>query len=97
MPFSKPAMITKALVGVALCFATAPAAYANACQAGSNCVFPVTDAPPPPPVAAPVAFVEERGGLGILPIIAGLALAALVAYLLLDGDDDEDEEVPVSP
>lgn len=94
MPFSKPVpIIAKALVSVAICFASAPA-YANACQPGGNCVLPVRETPPAA-VAEPVEFVEEGGGLGILPIIGAIALAALVAYLLLDDDDDEDE--PVSP
>jgi hypothetical protein len=81
-------VITKALVSVALCVGTAPA-YANAaCQAGQNCVLPITE--PPPVVAEPVAVVEEGGGLGIWPILIGVAALALVAWLVLD-DDDEPE------
>jgi hypothetical protein len=89
MPFSRPVpTIAKALVSVAICFASAPA-YANAACQGSNCVFPVRDAPPPP-VAEPVAFVEEEGGFGLLPILAVVAAVALLAFLLIDDDDEED-------
>ena len=89
MLFSRPVpVITKALVSVAICFASAPA-YATACQ-GSNCVLPVRDAPPPPAPSEPVAFVEEDGGFGLLPILAVIAGVALLAFLLIDDDDEED-------
>lgn len=96
MLFSKPALITKALVGAAICFTSVPAAAA-ACQPGeAGCVLPVLDAPPaalPAATSAPLLADEPR--LGLLPILAGLALAGLVLFLLLDDDDDED--APVSP
>lgn len=89
MLFSRPVpTIAKALVSVAICFASAPAYASAACQ-GSNCVLPVRDAPPPPAVAEPVAFVEEEGGFGLLPILAVVAAVALLAFLLIDDDDEE--------
>lgn len=98
MSLSKPVpTLTKALVSVALCFATTPAYATAACQ-GQGCVLPVTDAPPPPVVTDPgPAFVEEGGGIGLLPILLGLAAVALAAYLLIDDDDEEEEELPISP
>jgi hypothetical protein len=83
----------------------AGAATISAAQApAAGCVLPVVDLPPPAPIApAPTpAFVPaaERGGIGILPILAGLAvIAGIAALLLLNGDDDDndDNEVPVSP
>lgn len=97
MPFSKPLpIVTKALVSVAICLASSAPAYANAACQGGNCVLPVRDAPPPPPVAEPVAIVDEGGGLGILPILGLVALAAIVALLVLDNDNDDEDE-PVSP
>ena len=95
MEFKRPVpILTKALVSVALCFATAPA-YANAaCQPGQNCVLPVVEAPVVPPPAE-VAVVEETKDWGIWPILLAAAAVAILALLLLDGDDDEEE--PISP
>ncbi len=95
MLFSRPgSIISKALVSVALCFASAPA-YANAACQGGNCVIPIREAAPAPPVVAEsVEMVDEGGGLGILPIIALVAAAALVIWLLVDDDDDEESESP---
>ncbi len=87
-------ILTKALVSVALCFATAPAAYANAaCQPGQGCVLPVveTAAVAPP---AEVAVVEDTKEWGIWPILLAAAAVAIIALLLLSGDDDDE---PVSP
>ena len=95
MEFKRPVpILTKALVSVALCFATAPAAYANAaCQPGQGCVLPVAEAPAVPPPAE-VAVVEETKGWGVWPILLAAAAVAVIALLLLDGDDDDE---PVSP
>ena len=37
------------------------------------------------------------GGIGILPIVAGLAAIAIVAVLLLNDDDDGRIDLPISP
>ena len=96
MLFSTPIkMASKALVGVALMVSTTSAYAASsaaACQPGqAGCVLPVTDpaAVPPPPVDAAPMVETTGGGIGILPILAGLALIGLAAILLLDDDDDE--------
>ena len=93
--------LTKVLVSVALVTAATTPAYAGAaaCQAGQpGCVLPVAEpAPPPPPAEAPppVAVVEEEAkGIGVWPIILGIAALAGLAFLLLDDDDDEDEVSP---
>ncbi len=95
MEFKRPVpILTKALVSVALCFATAPAAYANAaCQPGQGCVLPVveTAAVAPP---AEVAVVEDTKEWGIWPILLAAAAVAIIALLLLSGDDDDE---PISP
>lgn len=94
--------VTKVLVSVALLTASSTPAFAGAaaCQAGQpGCVLPVAEpAPPPPPPAEappPVAVVEqETKGIGVWPIILGIAALAGLAFLLLDDDDDEDEVSP---
>jgi len=100
MLFKPTALMTKAVVAVALCMSSTSVSAA-ACQPGAaGCVLPVADAPPPPPppeavgpVVGPV--VAERAGLGLIPILVGLGLAALLAYFLFI--DDEDDETPVTP
>ena len=88
--------------------AAAAAGTAAAAQAGAapGCVLPAVDAPPPVAVvepAPPVAVVEPvavgGGGIGVLPLLLGLAaIAAAVALLAKGGGNDNDEIiVPVSP
>ena len=96
-------MVAVSLLGspasaAALCGAQAATAAATA--PGSGCVLPVTDLPPPvvqpapPPPLAPVAVAPR--GFGIAPLLIGLlGVAALIALLSLDGDDDDGE--PVTP
>jgi hypothetical protein len=48
---------------------------------------------PPPVYVEPVA----SGGLGILPLLLGLAALAAAAVLLLRDDDDDEIRVPISP
>lgn len=85
----------------ALCGSAATtAASAAATQAPvGGCVLPVVDAPPVPVVeAAPVqpALVPEPAGFGITPILLGLAGIAVLAALILSGNDDNDNNPPVS-
>lgn len=90
--------IAVAVVGLSLCFGTAPA-MANPCVAGmQGCVLPVADLPPPVEAAAPGAVAAPGRGLGFLLPLLG-ATAALIALLLLldDDDNDNDEPEPVSP
>lgn len=85
--------------------AAAAAAAASAAQgAGSGCVLPVVDAPPPPPVseAAPppplAAAPAVAGGIGALPLLAGLAAIVGFAALVLTGDEEDGEIIlPISP
>ena len=71
-----------------------------------DCVLPLPDArpapapapapqPAPPTVSAPVAQVEEGGGFPLIPVLLAGAAAVIAAFVLLDGDDDE--ELPTSP
>jgi hypothetical protein len=80
----------------ALCGAAAIAAAAT--QPAPGCVLPVVDAVAPvaPPAPMPVPPVEPvGGGLGIDPLLLALgaiAAGALIYFLLIrDNDDDEDE------
>ncbi len=81
----------------ALCGAAAAAAAGAAVQGTPGCVFPTLDAPVAPPVAeaAPIATpaaVSAGGGVGILPLLVGLAaLGGLAALLLANGDDTPDQ------
>jgi hypothetical protein len=87
----------------ALCAASAAATAAQGAAPG--CVLPQVDPAVAPPVAespvvpaAPPAVAA--GGIGALPLLLGLAGAAVIAALLLsgggDGDDDIDLEEPVT-
>jgi hypothetical protein len=95
--------VTKAMVASAVLLGSTAATANTACQPGTGCVLPVTDAaPPPPPVAdvpPPAAPIEAAplveaggGGIGLFAILAGLAALGLLYFLVFD---DEDE--PVSP
>lgn len=93
---------TRIMVGVSLCLgsvASFPAPAAAACQPGqAGCVLPVGEAPPPvAPRAPPPLVVDERGGIGFGWLAALAALAAIAALLLFVLDDDDEEEIPISP
>lgn len=86
----------------ALCGAAAAAAAGAAAQGASGCVFPAVDAPVAPPIAetAPIgtpAAVVAGGGIGILPLLAGLAALGGLAALLLSNGDDGPDQISVSP
>lgn len=94
MLFSRP-MMRKALTCVVICITPASAYASAACQAGApGCVLPIGGAPPPPaPVEAIPVVEEDRLGISALAIVGLVALAAIVAFVVLD----DDEEEPVSP
>ena len=76
--------------------AVAAAGAAAAAQGQANCVLPVADAAPPPPVSeAPPPMVVEPSGIGIAPVILGLLGIAALAALIASSNDDSDS--PVSP
>lgn len=96
--FAAPAS-SQALCGAA---AASAAGAAVSAQAGTpGCVFPTLDAPVAAPVAetAPIATpaaVAAGGGVGILPLLVGLAaLGGLAALLLSNGDSQT--QISVSP
>ena len=98
--FAAPAS-SQALCGAAATVAASAAASASAQQASSlGCVLPVLDAPVAPPVAetaslAPAAVVA-RGGIGILPLLLGLAALGGLAALLL-GNGNGQDQISISP
>jgi hypothetical protein len=86
----------------ALCGAAAAAAAGTAAQGVSGCVFPALDAPVVAPVAeaAPIATpagVVAGGGIGILPLLAGLAALGGLAALLLSNGGSGPDQISVSP
>ena len=75
---------------------TSASAVATAQAPVGGCVLPVIDAPPLPVAeAAPIAPVPASG-LGITPILLGLAAIAILAALIASQDDDNDNNPPVS-
>jgi hypothetical protein len=71
--------------------------------AAPGCVLPVT-APPPAPVAEtappPAPVVEAAAapkGIGVWPLLLGLAALAGIAALLLSSDNGNGNGTPVSP
>src|SRR5437762_590638 len=87
-PWAMLTAMTGGAPAAALCGA---AAVAAAAQAGTNCVLPVTDAPPPvaqsaPPAPSPVPPVEPAGGgLAFDPLLLGrcaLAAGARISFLV---------------
>jgi hypothetical protein len=90
----------------AVCAAAVGAAGVAAAAQGQTpaqgCVLPVLD--PVPPIAvesapvAPVAVAPAAGGfgLGVGALLAGLALVAGLAAVLLSGNGDDDDLLPIS-
>lgn len=104
-PFRMTAMLVAASLGV-----SSTAGFAQtSCQAGGQgCVLPlrappVAQLPPLPeapvvsaPIEAPLAVAGVRSaGFSPFLLIALAAVAALAAYLLLNGNNDD--EAPASP
>ncbi len=95
MRFQK--VCSAALVSAALCFSTTQAAAASCQAGGAGCLLPFQAAPVQPvaqtpgpvtPVGVePVVAEAGTGGIGILPILLGLAALGLLAFVLLDEDE----------
>ncbi|HEV2078334.1 MAG TPA: hypothetical protein VGR19_00330 [Allosphingosinicella sp.] len=106
MRILKPLVLTKVVLGVAICVSSVPA-MANPCVAGAQgCVLPFRDAvvaQPQPVVETPVAvapvaepvILEQPKDFPLLLVLLGVAAAAVAAYLLF-ADLDNDAE-PLSP
>lgn len=78
---------------------TAASAAATAQAPGGGCVLPMVDAPPPVAVAEPLPVqpvAASSGGIGITPILLGLAGIAILAALIAGSNDDNDNDPPVS-
>jgi hypothetical protein len=87
----------------ALCGAAATSAQQGAAP---GCVLPQIDAPPvvaaepAVPVAAPVAAAAVGTGIGVLPLLLGLASLAGLGALILGGNGQGGDRIggrPVSP
>nr|WP_314445201.1 hypothetical protein [uncultured Sphingomonas sp.] len=87
----------------ALCgSAVAAAAAGAAAQAATGCVLPAIDAPVAPPVAEAVpvgtpAAAAVGGGVGVLPLLLGLATLGGLAALLLSNNDEGGTQISISP
>lgn len=97
--FASPAS-SQALCGSAAAAAASSTAAASA-QGTPGCLFPVVDAPVPAPVSetAPLvtpAAVAAGNGIGVLPLLLGLAALGGVAALLLSNGSGDDQ-ISVSP
>lgn len=95
------ALTTPASASAVCAVGAAAISAAQAPAPAPGCVLPVIDTPPPAPVApavTPAVASEIEGrGIGVLPILLGLAaLGGLAALLLIDGDD-EDDDFELSP
>ena len=65
-----------------------------------GCVLPVVDAPAVPVAdgaVVPLAPIPVAGSTGVPPLLLALAVIATGAFLLAMNDDDEDDDIPISP
>jgi hypothetical protein len=87
--------------GTAATASAAAAAAAAQAPAPTNCLLPITGAPPVAEVAPPPpALVAAAPGkqIGVLPILLGaLVLAGLLAAILSGGGDGDGDLGPISP
>ena len=95
--FGSPAAAA-ALCGNSGAVAAAGAAAAQAPAPG--CVLPVVDAAPVVPVSEPAPLPPPPpaagGGIGLLPILLGVAGIIGLALLIASQDNGDDDDVPVS-
>lgn len=84
----------------ALCGSSATATAASAAVTAQapvgGCVLPVVDAPPPIPVAEAAPLPVPASGIGITPILLGLAGIAILAALIATQNYHNDNNPPVS-
>ena len=83
----------------ALCGSAATTAAASAATQApvGGCVLPVVDAPPVVPVAEAIPLPPPvSGGIGIAPILLGLAGIAVLAALIASQNNNNDNNPPVS-
>ena len=87
----------------ALCGASATTVAASAATAAQaptgGCVLPLVDAPPPVLISEPLPITQPiaaSSGIGITPILLGLAGIAILAALIASSNDDNDNVPPVS-
>lgn len=88
---SRAAVCASSLAGAAAAAAQAPA---------PGCVLPVIATPPPPPPvgdAVPPPLPPAGTGIGIWPLLLGLAAIVGVAALVLSSDDGDGDVTPISP
>ncbi len=102
-PWASLAAFASPASSQALCGAAAASAAASAtAQAGTpGCVFPTLDAPVAPPVAeaAPVAApvaTAAGAGVGVFPLLLGLAALGGLAALLL-ANDGNGTQISIQP
>jgi len=90
----------------ALCGAVAATGASVAAQgAAPGCVLPAVDAPPAPvtdaavpqPLPAAAVPAASSAGIGVLPILLGLAGIVGLVAVLLSGNNDSDINVPITP
>jgi hypothetical protein len=108
-PFAIVSIFGTADSAAAICAGSSAAAAASAATVaagqapGTGCVLPVVDTPPPPvaetapPPLAPAA-VAAGSGIGVFPLLLGLAaIAAAVAVILNDENGHIDLPTPPEP